>query len=86
MISERRKWGNIVIGASRMLEKTKMETVTWDEENAIGRLQAKELIDRIKGEQSPILLGSTIKTMIERGGYGGIEVGFFHAIAVKLMS
>jgi hypothetical protein len=69
-----------------MLVKPKMETLTWAEENALGRLQAKELIDRIKGEQAPILLGSTIKTMIERGVYGAVEVGFLHAIAVELMS
>jgi hypothetical protein len=69
-----------------MQEQAKMETMTWDEQNARGRLQAEELIKRIRKGEMPTLLGPAVKAMIERGVYGGIEVGFFHAIAVELMS
>ena len=54
---------------------------TWGEQNIVGRQCADEMMAYIKKHSCPELLGNIVHSMIERGEYGGIEVGFFLRIA-----
>lgn len=57
---------------------------TYGEMNARGRDDASALIERIKNEEAPFLLGHRVKLMIEGGTYGAYEIGFFQAVASNL--
>lgn len=52
------------------------ETGDWSEDNAIGREYGRQVVDTMQALDAPILLGRVIESMVERGKYGGIEVGF----------
>jgi hypothetical protein len=69
-----------------MAKGEKSESMSWADQNAIGRANAKALIEIMKRDNLPILLGSAVKEMIERGVYDGVEVGFFHEIGSQLIS
>lgn len=60
------------------------DTLDWSNLNAIGREEAAALVDIIRLENVPFLLGHRVKSMIETGEYGGKEVGFFAYIAEEL--
>ena len=58
---------------------------SWADLNANGRREATEIVERIRADKLPMILGHRVKIMIEKGEYGGHEVGFFHQIAVNLI-
>ena len=55
----------------------------WARENQVGATRADALIERMQREDSPTLLGHTVKAILDAGVYGGCEVGFFHRIAER---
>lgn len=63
---------------------TDVAEMSWGEQNAEGRRQAAELIAKLQDGDRPFLLGDAIKAMIEKGTYGGVEVGFCQRIAAEL--
>lgn len=61
------------------------ETGNWLADNAQGRQYAAELVDLMATYNSPMMLGHVVKAIAERGKHGGVEVGFFHGIAMAAM-
>lgn len=61
------------------------ETGEWATDTAAGRTYAAELIDVMRTNEAPMLLGHVAKAIVARGKHGGVEVGFFQQIAEKLM-
>lgn len=57
------------------------ETGDWATDNAAGRQLAARALQLMREREAPFLLGHLAKSMVERGRHGGIEVGFWHAIA-----
>ena len=57
----------------------------WEKENQEGRKLALKAIEHMRLTGSPNHLGFIVKDMIERGRYGGTEVGFFHVISIMLI-
>lgn len=60
------------------------EGLTYGDLNARGREEASALVERMKTEDAPFLLGHRVKQMIEGGNYGAYEIGFFQGIASNL--
>lgn len=58
--------------------------IEWTAQNSVGRREAIEVVELIRAEDIPFVLGHRVKIMIERGEFGGREVGFFHYIATEL--
>ena len=50
-----------------------------------GRFAAMELIDQMATGPRPLLLGYTVKIMIEKGEFGSFEIGFFQALAERVL-
>lgn len=57
------------------------ESGDWRTDNERGRLSARELIERMRSQATPFLLGHVAKGIAQRGRHGGVEVGFFAEIA-----
>lgn len=53
--------------------------------NKIGRDRAAELVEVMRRTATPALLGHTIEAIVRKGNFGGVEVGFFHALSVELL-
>lgn len=60
-------------------------TDDWLVDNNRGKEYADEMISRLRAYGSPTCVGHIIKAMIGKGGYTGVEVGFFHRISEHLM-
>jgi len=58
----------------------------WKTDNETGVRHADDVIDRMQQQDHPFLLGHTVKAMIEKGVYGGVEVGFFNHLALRLIT
>jgi len=54
--------------------------------NALGRERARELLAYMKANDAPFLLGHVVARIVERGGFGALEVGFFHGIAAAALA
>jgi hypothetical protein len=61
------------------------ETGDWATDTATGRTYAAELIDVMRTNEAPMLLGHVAKAIAARSKHGGVEVGFFQLIAEKLL-
>jgi len=53
----------------------------WHDDTVRGRAYADEVIAFIREHRNPTILGHVIKAMIGKGGYTGVEVGFFHRLS-----
>jgi hypothetical protein len=62
------------------------ETGDWAADNDIGRAAAIELARDMTASDFPPLLGYVVSSMIEKGRFGGVEVGFLHFFAEHAMS
>jgi len=68
------------VGASADLWATS-ETGNWSADNRAGASYAVALLDYMRERGAPNMLGSVVRAMIDKGHYGGVEVGFLHAVA-----
>lgn len=57
----------------------------WGADNAVGRTRATELLSIMRKTDNPALLGHVVEAIGKRGVHGGVEVGFFHELAVNMM-
>jgi hypothetical protein len=57
----------------------------WTAQNAVGRDEAHALVKEIRRSRNTVILGFRIKRMITAGYYGGVEVGFCHALSEHLL-
>lgn len=62
------------------------ETATYRAANDVGRARAAELCDVVRRTQSPVLLGHVIEAIARTASFGGMEIGFFHALSVELIT
>ena len=53
-------------------------------DNAAGRAAAAELTRVMFFSDAPFLLGHVVKAMIAKGRFGGVEIGFCHAVAERV--
>ena len=53
----------------------------WDADCAAGRAAATELLQAMTFHDAPFALGYVLQRMVERGVWGGCEVGFAHKVA-----
>jgi hypothetical protein len=58
----------------------------YSEANAIGRTRAQELIDVMRRTGSVVLLTHVFEAIAKKGQFGGMEIGFFHALSLELMN
>lgn len=58
---------------------------TWTESNQRGRSAADSIVGAMRESGNPLLLGRACQAMIEVGQFGGVQVGFFHRLAERLM-
>lgn len=58
----------------------------YGEANAAGRARAEELVRVIRTTRSTVLLGNVIEAINASGRFGGLEIGFFHALSIELMN
>ncbi len=61
------------------------EDPDWSLSNQKGREYADRVVEMMNDENNPTTLGRVAKAMIERGRYGGVEVGFFTMLAIHAM-
>lgn len=61
------------------------EAGEWGQANAQGRQLALDTIEYMIRHDMPGYLGHVVRNMVDGGKYGGVEVGFFHVVAVMLM-
>ena len=57
----------------------------WATDNSTGRKMADEIVEKMRHAGNPTLLGHTMKAVIAQGVYDGVEVGFFHRLAERLI-
>ena len=57
----------------------------YERDCAHGRAIARHVSRQIREGGNPCLLGPLIKTMVARGHFGGVVVGFAHEIAEALL-
>jgi hypothetical protein len=62
-----------------------VRTGDWSTDNRTGRHYAKNVVRFVCAGPRPTILGLMVKAMIEKGEFGGVEVGFFQEIAEMLM-
>ncbi|MEQ1755273.1 MAG: hypothetical protein ABL973_14205 [Micropepsaceae bacterium] len=62
------------------------ETGDWGTDNDIGKKAAIELAKYMTVKDMSPILGSVVMSMIEKGRYGGVEVGFLHFFAEHAMN
>jgi hypothetical protein len=53
--------------------------------NQVGRDRAADLVEVMRRTATPALLGHVIEAIVRKGIYGGVEVGFFHALSVEVI-
>lgn len=56
----------------------------WAEQCGLGRELAREAIDYIAASYDSALLPGIVRTIVERGSFGGVEAGFFTEISEQL--
>ncbi len=54
--------------------------------NDIGRSRADELVQYMRDNQAPMVLGHVVQAIVARGEYGAIEIGFFNQLGLIAMS
>jgi hypothetical protein len=59
--------------------------LTYAEQNAEGHERAEQLLQLMRRTDGPAILGHVVEAIMERGNYSGVEVGFFHVLAITLM-
>ena len=64
---------------------TPVITGDWSRDCATGRAAAAELTRVMATLESPFMLGYVLRRMVEKGVWGGCEVGFAHEIAERTM-
>ena len=55
----------------------------WAQDNQTGGSHADDVLDAIVANDHPNLLGHVVKMIMRSEEYDGVEVGFFHRIAVR---
>ena len=60
-------------------------TGDWVSDNRSGHLLADALISAMRNDANPGLLGPTVRAMLQSKAWGGVEVGFFHRLAERLI-
>ena len=57
----------------------------WSRGNREGALRANEVLGHLRRDTRHVpIVGHLVKSMIDSGTYGAIEVGFWHRMAVEL--
>ena len=51
----------------------------WSQDNQQGAAYAYEVLRHMSTHDSPVLLGRVAKSIIKKGEYGAVEVGFFYS-------
>ena len=62
------------------------ETGDWGTDNEIGKAAAIELAKFMTQHDNPLLLGDVVSSMIEKGRYRGVEVGFIHFFSAHALN
>lgn len=57
----------------------------WESQNKAGAVAAEKLIEEMRDDWNPTKLGHVINAMFNKGRFGGVEVGFMHAIALAVI-
>lgn len=60
-------------------------TGDWEHDTRLGKRYADEMIHWIREHKNPTIFGHIVKSMIGKGGYSGVEVGFYHRISEHLL-
>lgn len=60
-------------------------TGTWGTDTAQGKTYADEAIQCIRNAGNPTALAHTVKAMVSKASWTGVEVGFFHRISEVLI-
>lgn len=72
--------------AGKIIDFWKVSTTgDWGQDNTIGRSYAKKLVEFMRSEHEPFLLGYVVRDMIKKGHFGGIETGFCSHLATRLI-
>lgn len=50
-------------------------------DNKIGRTHADQCVDLMRRQNNPALLGQVVRAMVDKGRFGGVEVGFMNRVA-----
>lgn len=61
------------------------QTGDWAADNATGRRYAAAMFTLMTVTQNPMPFVRLMRVMIDKGTAGGVEVGFLHAVAEKLI-
>lgn len=61
------------------------QTLSWGEQNALGRDAAKQLVSEMRETLNPTALGHHINAMIKRGESSGVVVGFATYLAMEIL-
>lgn len=59
--------------------------LSYSEANAEGRARAEQFLATLRRSDAPALLGHVVETMVNRGTFDGVEIGFFHVLCEALM-
>jgi hypothetical protein len=59
--------------------------MSYSDKNTVGRERAAELVEVMRRTESPVLLGHVMEAIAE-GAFGGVEVGFFHALSLEIIA
>jgi hypothetical protein len=54
--------------------------------NARGRGYAQELLDAMRADRNPVLLGGIVRAIGQGQVYGPVEIGFCHRLGVELLA
>lgn len=61
------------------------DDLSYSDKNEVGRARAGELVEVMRRTESPALLGHVMQAIAKVGEFGGVEVGFFHALSAELI-
>ncbi len=56
----------------------------WDEQCRVGRGYGREAADYIRESGDAAMLPAVVRAIVERGSFGGVEVGFFAKLSVEI--
>jgi hypothetical protein len=59
---------------------------SYSEANELGRARAAELVNVIRRTGSPSILSHVFEAIATKRKMGGVEIGFFHALSMELMT
>lgn len=60
-------------------------TGSYESDNNLGRSRAEELVQYMRANQAPMILGHVSKRIVSLGKYGPMEIGFFNHLALLAM-